>query len=99
MRQRRPRRPTAAVRAGRAAVAAQTEDTALAGCATLPPPPAKAPSQALADVEATTLARIAAASPAAGEPQRPGFRLLPEAPAAANARVALMRAARRPILL
>ena len=65
-----------------------------AGCASLPPPPPKAPSRALADVGDTPLARIAAASLPAAAPQLSGFRLLPEASTAFNARIALMRAAR-----
>ena len=67
----------------------------LAGCASLPPPPPKTPSQALADVDDTPLARIAAASLPAAAAQLSGFRLLPEAPTAFNARVVLMRTARK----
>ena len=67
----------------------------IAGCASLPPPPPKAHSHALADVDDTPLARIAAASLPAAAPQFSGFRLLPEAPTAFNARIALMRAARK----
>ncbi len=67
----------------------------LGGCASLPPPPPKAPSQALADVGDTPLAHVAAASLPPPPAQLSGFRLLPEAPTAFNARVALMRAARK----
>ena len=68
----------------------------LGGCASLPsPPPPKAPSQALTDVDDTPLARIAVASLPPAAPQLSGFRLLPEAPTAFNARVALIRAARK----
>ncbi|MBS0591970.1 MAG: phospholipase D family protein [Proteobacteria bacterium] len=66
-----------------------------AGCASLPPPPPKVPSQALVDVDDTPLARIAAASVPADAQPLSGFRLMPEAPTAFNARVALMRAARK----
>ena len=68
----------------------------LGGCASLPsPPPPKKPSQALSDVADTPLARIVAASLPAPESQLSGFRLLPEAPTAFNARVALIRAAQK----
>ena len=66
-----------------------------AGCASLPPPPPKAPSHALAGVDDTPLARIAAAALPAGDARLSGFRLLPGAPTAFNARVALVRAARK----
>ena len=65
----------------------------LSGCASLPSPPTKSPSHALADVDDTPLARIVAATLPAAASQHSGFRLLPEAPTAFNARVALMRAA------
>ena len=67
----------------------------LTACASLPPPPPKTASHALAEVQDTPLARIAAASLPSDAPARSGFRLLPEADTAFNARVALMRAARR----
>ena len=68
----------------------------LQGCASLPePPPPKAHSHALVDVEDTALARMAAASLPPAPPRLSGFRLLPEAPTAFNARVALMRAAHK----
>ncbi len=46
----------------------------LASCATLPPPPAKTATHALADPEATALGALVAA--AAPDPRRSGFRLL-----------------------
>ena len=68
----------------------------VAGCASLPsPPPPKVQSQARVDVDDTPLARIAAASLPSSAAALSGFRLLPEAPTAFNARVALMRAAQK----
>lgn len=70
--------------------------TLLAGCASLPqPPPARTASHALTDAGDTALARIAAASLPADAPRLSGFRLLPEAPTAFNARVVLMRSAQK----
>ena len=53
------------------------------------------PSQALADVAETRLGRIAALAAPADKPQLSGFRLLPEAGHAFEARLALMRRAEK----
>jgi putative cardiolipin synthase len=61
----------------------------LSGCASLParqPPP---PAYALADVGATSLARVAAASMPADAQDRSGLRMLPEGPFSLDARLAL----------
>lgn len=71
---------------------------ALTACASLPEPSvAAAPSFAATDVGPTPLARIAAASLAADAAARghSGFLLMPEGPTALNARIALIRAARK----
>ncbi len=73
----------------------------LAACASLPEPPAAAPSTSLtpADVGPAPLARIAAASlPSdAAATGQSGFLLMPEGPTALNARIALIRAARKTV--
>jgi putative cardiolipin synthase len=69
----------------------------LAGCASLPahePTPAQF---AVSDVSGTLLARAAAATLPASEPQLSGFRLLPEGPTAFNARIALAQRAQASI--
>ncbi len=70
----------------------------LTACASLPEPSvAAAPSFAATDVAPTPLAHIAAASLAADAASRgrSGFLLMPEGPTALNARIALIRAARK----
>ncbi|MFP5476155.1 MAG: phospholipase D-like domain-containing protein, partial [Gammaproteobacteria bacterium] len=70
----------------------------LTACASLPEPSvAAAPSFAATDVGPTPLAHIAAASLAADAASRgrSGFLLMPEGPTALNARIALIRAARK----
>ncbi len=70
--------------------------TALLGaCASLPAPVAVPPSHALQDVGSTPLARIAQRNASPERPELSGFRLLPEAPSAFNARIALARRAAR----
>ncbi len=67
------------------------------GCAVLPAPTPNPPSQALTDVAATKLARIADAARerASALPDRSGFRPLPEGEFAFDARIALARHAER----
>ncbi|VWX58954.1 putative cardiolipin synthase [Burkholderiales bacterium 8X] len=68
----------------------------LVGCTVLPAPLPREPSFARTDLEWTSLARTAlqAAPPeSTGWPIRSGFRLLPEAPFAFDARIALIRRA------
>ncbi len=65
----------------------------LGGCASLPTPLPVPPTQAFVDVAATPLARIAAASTPPGKAALSGFRLLPEARFAFDARAALARRA------
>ena len=67
----------------------------LGGCATLPPPVPTAPSSAITEVRDTRLAQIAAAGAPSGRPDLSGFRLLPEAAFAFDARVALIRHAQK----
>ena len=67
----------------------------LGGCASLPAPVPVPPTQAFVDVAATPLARIAAASTPPGNAALSGFRLLPEARFAFDARAALARRARK----
>lgn len=70
----------------------------LTACASLPPPPAAATSSIAAkDISATPLARVAADSlPAEARARgQSGFLLMPEGPTALNARIALIRAARK----
>jgi putative cardiolipin synthase len=67
----------------------------LAGCATLPAPVAGVPTRVITDVGQTRLAKIAAAAAPAGRPGLSGFRLLPEAAFAFDARIALARHAEK----
>ncbi len=67
----------------------------LAGCAVLPERGPLPEQHAIADGASTTLGRIAAASLPADSPKLSGFRLLPEAETAFNARVALARRAEK----
>ncbi|MGJ7496444.1 phospholipase D-like domain-containing protein [Variovorax sp. RT4R15] len=64
----------------------------LTGCAVLPQDVLRTASQARTDVEQSTLARVAAASLAAG-PQSSALRLLPAGDQAFDARIALARSA------
>ncbi|KQP38992.1 phospholipase [Pseudorhodoferax sp. Leaf274] len=67
----------------------------LSGCASLParqPPPA---AYALSDVDATALARLAAASTPAGSTGKSGLRMLPEGPFSLDARLSLAAAAQK----
>jgi putative cardiolipin synthase len=68
---------------------------ALAGCATLPGNVERRESHALTDVQATTLGKVAAASVPGDAADRSGFRLLPDADDALEARLALIRSAER----
>ncbi len=63
---------------------------AVAGCATLPPPPERTPSTAVTDTRTSTLGRIAATSLAGSAPGESGFRLLPSGDFALEARLALV---------
>jgi len=65
----------------------------LAGCATLPAPVPGAPTHAITDVADTHLARLAANAAPAGQAGLSGFRLLPEAAFAFDARISLVRRA------
>ena len=67
----------------------------LAGCASLPPPRPMAVTQAFADVADSPLARAAAAGASDAPAGHSGFRLLPEAAHAFDARIALARRATR----
>jgi cardiolipin synthase C len=67
----------------------------LGGCATLPALVPGPPSHAITDVADTHLARLAAAAAPAGQTGVSGFRLLPEAAFAFDARISLARHARR----
>ncbi len=70
----------------------------LGGCAVLPPPVPRAATYAITDVEATTLGRFAAqGAPAAeaGKPPMSGFRLMPDAAFAFDARISLARTAEK----
>ncbi len=67
----------------------------LGGCAALPPLVPAAPSEAITDVAQTRLARVAAAATPPHDPGLSGFRLLPEAPFAFDARIALVRHAEK----
>ena len=86
---------TLARRAGAAALVLAA--TALAGCASLPAPGPRPASQAVVEVADTPLARIASTDAPADASQRglSGFRLLPEAAFALEARLALVQAATR----
>ena len=68
-----------------------------AGCAVLPPSTPNPSSQAIPDVSATTLAKMADAARqrASAAPEHSGFRPLPEGEFAFDARVALARHAER----
>ncbi|RYY71666.1 MAG: phospholipase D family protein, partial [Comamonadaceae bacterium] len=67
----------------------------LGACAGLPPPVPSPPTQALTDVAGTALARSVATA-ASGQPEaQSGFRLLPEAAFAFDARIALARRAEK----
>ncbi|WP_159444690.1 phospholipase D family protein [Pseudacidovorax sp. RU35E] len=69
----------------------------LTACASLPPPAAATSSIAAKDITATPLARVATDSlPAEARARgQSGFLLMPEGPTALNARIALIRAARK----
>lgn len=67
----------------------------LGGCATLPAPVPVAPTHAITDVAQTRLAQLAAAAAPAGQPALSGFRLLPEAAFAFDARISLARRAQK----
>jgi len=68
---------------------------ALAGCAALPGNVERRESHALTDVQASTLGKVAAASVPGDAADRSGFRLLPDADDALEARLALIRSAER----
>ena len=70
---------------------------ALAGCAALPGNVERRDSHAITDVEGTTLGRVAAASVPADAGNRSGFRLLPDAAEAFEARLTLIRSAERSV--
>lgn len=67
----------------------------LGACASLPPPVSSPPTQALIDVGGTWLARTVAAAANGQPPALSGFRLLPEAAFAFDARIALARHAEK----
>jgi putative cardiolipin synthase len=67
----------------------------LGGCSTLPPPVPREPTSAITDVEKTTLAQLAAQGAPAVSPPLSGFRLLPEAAFAFDARISLARHAEK----
>ena len=67
----------------------------LGGCASLPPPAPSAPSHALSEVSDTRLARIVAQATPTVASSLSGFRLLPEAEFAFEARIALIRQAQK----
>jgi putative cardiolipin synthase len=67
----------------------------LAGCASLPEPVPRAPSQAATDVTATPLARAALQATPDDQRHLSGLRLLPDGPEAFSTRIALARAARK----
>ncbi|MGJ7494688.1 phospholipase D-like domain-containing protein [Variovorax sp. RT4R15] len=64
-------------------------------CASLPPPVPGVPTHAMSDVATTSLARLAATDGAAHPSAFSGFRLLPEAAFAFDARIALARNAEK----
>ena len=70
---------------------------ALVGCSTLPSRPEAPASTAIPASPSTLLGRVAVASLADAAPGATGFRLLPEARTAFNARIALIRRAERSI--
>ena len=67
----------------------------LGACAGLPPRVPSPPTQALTDVAGTSLARAATAAGHGQPPEQSGFRLLPEAAFALDARIALARRAEK----
>ena len=70
----------------------------LGACSTLPPAAPRAPTHALTDVGQTTLGKLAAVGAPAQPPDAPplsGFRLLPEAAFAFDARISLARHAEK----
>ena len=67
----------------------------LGACASLPPPVPSPPTQALTDVADTSLARTVAAAANGQPPVLSGFRLLPEAAFAFDARISLARHAEK----
>jgi len=69
----------------------------LGGCASLPAHEPAPPRFAVSDVSGTLLARAAAATLPASEPELSGFRLLPEGPTAFNARIDLAERAQASI--
>jgi putative cardiolipin synthase len=68
---------------------------ALAGCASLPPPPERTPSSAFTDTRGTALGKLAEASLVGAGPGESGFRLLPTGDFALDARLTLARRAER----
>jgi putative cardiolipin synthase len=70
---------------------------ALAGCAALPGNVQRCESHALGDTQTTTLGKIASASIPADAGDRSGFRLLPDADDALEARLTLIRSAERSV--
>ncbi len=68
---------------------------ALSGCAVLPPMPARVPTVALDDTDATELGRLARASLSGTHGDESGFRLLPTGDYAFDARITLARRAER----
>jgi len=70
---------------------------ALAGCAALPGGVERRESHSLTQTQATTLGKVAAASAPADAADRSGFRLLPDADDAFEARLALIRSAERSV--
>ena len=67
----------------------------LGGCGTLPPPPPREATHAVTDVEQTRLGKLAALGAPAVSPPLSGFRLLPDAAFAFDARIALARRAEK----
>ena len=67
----------------------------LGGCGTLPPPPPREATHAVTDVEQTRLGKLAALGASAVSPPLSGFRLLPDAAFAFDARIALARRAEK----
>ncbi|MDM0055253.1 phospholipase D family protein [Variovorax fucosicus] len=67
----------------------------LGACASLPPPVPGVPTHAMSDVATTSLARLVAADAAAHPTAFSGFRLLPEAAFAFDARISLARNAEK----
>ncbi|MBT2299509.1 phospholipase D family protein [Variovorax paradoxus] len=65
------------------------------GCATLPAPVPGTPSHAITDVDDTQLGRLAANAASRAQSGYSGFRLLPEAAFAFDARISLARHARK----